>query len=145
MILKEQLLMNHLAYQFIKNNEFRRVLFRSQNEEIWLEKYENRSSKVMRLTTRGFDWTNELKRDITNSINRIRSMGRLLIGKSVEFKSIYISEYAPVDDWQEVKKPLILKGSKQINIQVYYMYKENFVEEAERIANDISKDRKSVV
>src|SRR5690625_6900984 len=66
-------------------------------------------------------------------------MGRLLIGKSVEFKSIYISEYAPVDDWQEVKKPLILKGSKQINIQVYYMYKENFVEEAERIANDISK------
>lgn len=139
MILKEQLLMNHLAYQFIKNNQFELLHISEQNEEIWLEKYENRTSKVMRLTTRGFDWTNELKRDITNSINRIRSMGRLLIGKSVEFKSIYISEYAPVDDWQEVKKPLILKGSKQINIQVYYMNKENFVEEAERIANDISK------
>src|SRR5690625_648303 len=72
MILKEQLLMNHLAYQFIKNNQFELLHISEQNEEIWLEKYENRTSKVMRLTTRGFDWTNELKRDITNSINRIR-------------------------------------------------------------------------
>lgn len=137
MYLKEQIIMNHIAFELIQYGNYEILHISEQNQEIWLEKYDQRISTVVRITTVGYDWKNELKRDISMTLQKVRSMGQLLVGKEIDIKNIYVSQYAPVDDWEVLKRPITYKSGKAMKMHVYYVNQEEYQKEIERISKDI--------
>ncbi|HLQ70902.1 MAG TPA: rhomboid family intramembrane serine protease, partial [Bacillota bacterium] len=122
MVFYEQLSLFHTAYDFMKNNQYRLIHIKENEKEIWLEKTEHKRTNIIRLQQGGFDWKNHLKHDIAQVFQITKSMKKLLAGKEVMIHNIYISAYEPVDDWEQLKKPLQLEEKNSpIKMQVYYL------------------------
>ena len=77
MSLNEQYLLYTFANDLIKNHQFNLLYLNEKTDEVWLEKYENRSSIVVRLIHKGFDWKNHLKQDISFLFQRVRNVKQL--------------------------------------------------------------------
>lgn len=128
MYLSEQYKMYQMAYQLVRMEGYQ-ILHMNDEEEIWLEKYEQKTSRVIRMIHKGFDWKNHLKNDIANVFQKTKAMDGLLLGKSVEIYNVYITSHPPVDDWEVLKRPLQLTDKKPLKMQVYYMDENNYQEE----------------
>ena len=74
MYITEQYHLYRLAYELVTNDDYEVLYLNDQTNELWLEKYDRKTSKVIRLIHRGFDWKNQLKADITNVFQRMRSL-----------------------------------------------------------------------
>lgn len=135
MYLSEQYKMYQMAYQLVHKEGYH--ILHMNEEEIWLEKYEQKTSKVIRILHKGFDWKNHLKNDIANVFQKTKAMAGLLLGKRIEIYNIYITSHTPVDDWDVLKKPLQLTDKKPHKMQVYYMDEENFQEELLTLGKDL--------
>lgn len=107
------------------------------NQELWLEKYEKNTSKVIRILHQGFDWKNYLKKDIAKVFQQTKAMKQLLLGKTIEVYNIYISSHTPVDDWEALKNPIQLNEKNSPKMQVYYITDQNEEEEFSRLENDL--------
>ncbi|WP_404453014.1 rhomboid family intramembrane serine protease [Virgibacillus necropolis] len=154
MYVNEQHIMYKLAEQLIDEENFEILDMDEQREEIWLEKHVNKTSYVIRLVHKEFYWMNDLKKDIALAFQRTKSIRRMLIGKHIEVKNIYVSKQAPVGEWESLKKPMQLKERKPIKMKVYYLDEEDKYVEKERLnqdlnvslelpTNDISEEEKS--
>lgn len=135
MYLKEQFTMYKLAHDLMTYNHYD-VLHINNDKEIWLEKYEHKTSKIVRLFHGGFDWRNHLKNDIAVVFQKVKSMQRLLIGKRIVIHNVYISSHEPVDDWEFLKKPMQLKEKNSPQMRVYYMTDDTKNEELKRLRTD---------
>lgn len=136
MTLNEQYLMYTLADELIKKYDYNLLYVNEKTNEIWLEKYENRSSKVVRLIHKGFDWKNHLKHDISVLFQRIRNVRRIF-GKNVEVYNLYFTTYPPVDSWEGLKKPINSQGKPNVKMKVYYFDQEDYPKEVERFERDL--------
>lgn len=58
MYLDEQYAMYQMAYDLVKDNDYDVLHIDGNANEIWLERYERKISKVVRLVHNGFDWKN---------------------------------------------------------------------------------------
>lgn len=137
MYIKEQYIMNDIAYQLVHNGGYEILYITDHNDEIWLEKYKDRVSNVIRLTNKGFDWKNYLKADLSNVFRKVTAMGNMLIGKQVEIYNIYVSQFAPVDEWEILKRPIKYNRNKQMNMHVYYVSEEDYKVELARISENV--------
>jgi len=139
MYLDEQLKLYNMAYMLVTEQHFELLHIDENADEIWLEKYENKTSKLVRLAQKGFDWKNHLKRDVAQVFQKTKAMKKLLRGKKIEVYNVYISSHAPVDDWEALKKPMLLNEKKMpLKMKVYYIEKEGSINEIGRFANDLS-------
>lgn len=132
MSLEQQFRMYRLAYHLVANYGYEVLHIDEKQEEIWLEKLENKTSKVIRFVQQGFDWKNYLKRDIAIVFQKTKAMKRLLPGKHVEIHNVYISAYSPIDDWEMLKKPMKLNEKNPLTMQVYYLDEQHYNEEQEK-------------
>ncbi|RLL48075.1 rhomboid family intramembrane serine protease [Oceanobacillus piezotolerans] len=132
MYVNEQYYLYKIAYQLVTEMEFDILHIDSNNHEIWLEKYEDKLSKVVRLIHKGFDWKNHLKKDVAIVFQKTRNLKRFIRGKEIELHNIYVSTYPPVDDWELLKRPMKLKDKAKINMRVYYFDSNSNHEELER-------------
>src|SRR5690625_460922 len=132
MSLEQQFRMYQLAYHLVANYGYEVLHINEKQEEIWLEKLENKTSKVIRFVQQGFDWKNYLKRDIAIVFQKTKAMKRLLPGKHVEIHNVYISAYSPIDDWEMLKKPMKLNEKNPLTMQVYYLDGQHYNEEQEK-------------
>ncbi|MEC5422251.1 rhomboid family intramembrane serine protease [Virgibacillus sp. C22-A2] len=137
MFLNEQYTMYQIAHQLVLNNHYEVLNFNELDGEIWLEKYENKTSSVVRLVHKGFDWKNRLKEDIARVFQRTKSLRHLLIGKNIEVHNVYISSHAPVDDWEILRKPMQLNEKKPIKMSVYYFSGNDFTKEKSRLYTNL--------
>ncbi|TRM12710.1 rhomboid family intramembrane serine protease [Lentibacillus cibarius] len=135
MELEEKYRMYDLAYQLTGAADFE-VLDFSDNE-IWLTRKSGKVSKVVRLYHGGFDWKNHMKNDIAQVFQKIKSIKRLLRGKQIEIHNVYIATYAPVDDWEILKKPMQLQDKHQIKMYVYYLSDQERNDELQRLQSAI--------
>lgn len=133
----ERFTMYRLAYRLVAEGGFDILHIDSGKEEIWLEKLEKKTSKVVRLIHKGFDWRNHLNRDIADVFRKAQAMRKNLLGKHIELYNVYASAYAPVDDWEMLKKPMQLNEKKLLRMRVYYMSQEDLDEEADRLQKDL--------
>lgn len=136
MSLNEQYLLYTFARDLVRNHQFNLLYMNEKTNEIWLEKYENRSSTVVRLINKGFNWKNHLKQDITFLFQRIRSVKRFF-GKNIDVYNLYFTVHPPVDTWEVLKKPLNVEGKPKVTMKVYYLDKEDYPEETERFQDDL--------
>lgn len=137
MTLNEQYLLYRFAEDLVKEQKFNLLYINEKANEVWLEKYENRTSTVIRLIHKGFDWKNYLKKDIAFLIQRIRNIKRVL-GKNIKVYNLYFTTHAPIDSWELLKKPLKTDGKPEVKMKVYYLSKEDFSSEKERFEKDLA-------
>ncbi|MGY0692917.1 rhomboid family intramembrane serine protease [Virgibacillus sp. FSP13] len=124
--------MYQLAYHLVKDDHFNVLHINDNDEEIWLERYENKTSQIIRLLHHGFDWKNHLKKDIAIVFQKTKAMKRLLQGKHVHVHNVYVSSHAPVDDWEELKRPMQLNERNPVKMNVYYLDDDSKQEELSR-------------
>lgn len=137
MYITEQYHLYRLAYQLVFNDEYEVLHMNDQTGELWLEKYDRKSSKIIRIIHRGFDWKNQLKTDIAHVFQRVKSLKKYFTNKHVDIYNVYITSYEPVDDWEGLKKPIVLNDKKLFRMKVFYLSKENFEEEKTRLLEQI--------
>ncbi|MFA1820416.1 rhomboid family intramembrane serine protease [Virgibacillus oceani] len=137
MYLNEQYTMYNLAYHLTANHGFHVLHINEKTEEIWLEKYKNKRSVVVRFLHHGFDWKNHLKKDIAQVFQRAKAMKRQFSGKHLEIHNVYVSDYPPVDDWESLKKPMQLKERNPVKMKVYYLSENDEEDEAARLLKDV--------
>lgn len=137
MYITEQYHLYRLAYELVANDDYEVLHLNDQTNELWLEKYDRKTSKVIRLIHRGFDWKNQLKADITNVFQRIRSLKQYFTNNHVEIYNVYITSYEPVDDWEDLKRPIILGNKNLMKMKVFYLSNENFYIEKTRFLQQI--------
>lgn len=133
MNLKDNYLLYATAYHLVTDDEYELLHINDQIKEIWLHKYENKTSKVIRLTSQGFDWKNQLRKDIAQVFQKMKVLKRYLSRKKVEINNIYISKLAPVDDWEVLKRPMMLKEKNPIQMNVFYLDDDDFEGEKQRL------------
>src|SRR5690625_1676413 len=138
MFITEQYKLYRLAYDLVKERQFEVVHLNIETSEIWLEKYENKTTKVIRLIHKGFDWKNHLKADIVSVFQRVEALRKVFIGKNIEVFNIYVSPYEPVDDWEQLLQPMKLKKRKSIKMKVFYLSTENGDNENERLYDELA-------
>ncbi|MTW84063.1 rhomboid family intramembrane serine protease [Virgibacillus dakarensis] len=137
MYVNEQYTMYRLAYHLVKDDRFEVLHINDNQEEIWLERYANKQSQIIRLLHHGFDWKNHLKKDIAIVFQKTKAMKRLLQGKNVQVHNVYVSSHAPVDDWEELKMPMQLNEKNPVKMNVYYVDDESGEEELSRLYRDV--------
>jgi len=133
MHITEQYIMYQLAYKLVKEDQYEMLHINSKTNEVWLEKQSRKVSKIIRFSHRGFDWKNHLKTDIARVFQRVKAMGKHFIGKDIEVYNVYITEHEPVDSWESLKKPMMLKDRKPVKMKVFYVTDNNMTEEQERL------------
>ncbi|WP_087971680.1 rhomboid family intramembrane serine protease [Oceanobacillus rekensis] len=137
MYLDEQYKLYHIAYHLVTENNFDILHINEKVNEIWLEKYENKISTVVRFVHKGFDWKNHLKRDIAQVFQKSQPIKKLTRSKRIELYNIYVSFHAPVDDWEVLKKPMQLKEKNPLKMKVFYLDDEDSHNELQRLQKDL--------
>lgn len=133
MYVNEQHILYSLAQQLIEQENYEILDMNEKAEEIWLEKYMNKTSFVIRLVHKEFYWMNDLKKDIALAFQRTKAIKRMLIGKQIELKNVYIAKLPPVGEWESLKRPMKLKDRKPIKMQVYYLDENDIDAEKDRL------------
>lgn len=140
MFITEQYHLYHLGYQLVAEDDFEVIYFNERRNELWLEKYENRISKVIRLVQHGFDWKNHLKSDIAHVFTRARALKKYFMSDRIHIYNVYVSSHEPVDDWEGLKRPLQLNEKKPLKMKVFYLSEANFLEEKTRLLQQIDSN-----
>ncbi|WP_010096996.1 rhomboid family intramembrane serine protease [Ornithinibacillus scapharcae] len=134
---KSQLTMYTIAHQLAMNHGFDVLYMNNNVQEIWLEKVVDKTSRIVRISTIGFDWKNHLKKDVAIVFQKTKAMKKLLQGKHVEVHNVYISPHSPVDSWEILKKPMIVQEKNPIKMNVYYLSGEEWDSEQNRLEENI--------
>ncbi|MFB4166473.1 rhomboid family intramembrane serine protease [Virgibacillus sp. JSM 102003] len=137
MYLSEQYTFYKLAHSLVAKDDFEILHINESGQEIWLEKYENKTSYVVRLLHRGFDWKNHLKKDIRTVFQKAKAMKHFFLGKHIEIHNVYISTHSPVDDWNILKKPMQLNEKNPLKMKVYYLSEAEKAAEQSRLQDAI--------
>lgn len=137
MHLEEQYYLYDFTKHLIMKEQYQLAHFNSNRNEIWLIKRKWRSTKVIRLIHRGFDWGNHLKNDVARLFQQVRNLRRQIGGKNIQIHNVYISSLEPVDEWKKLKEPLQLKERNPLKMKVYYMSETNRETEQKRLLKEI--------
>src|SRR5699024_4022322 len=138
MEISEQYCMYRLAYYFVMEEKYDMLHINNDRNEVWLEKRHKKNTNIIRFIPRGFNWKNHLKNDIARVFQRVKML------KNISIYNIYVTDTEPVDDWEALKKPMILKKKKPVKMNVFYLTEDNFPDEENRLfqkihANPISE------
>ncbi|WP_082233834.1 rhomboid family intramembrane serine protease [Halobacillus massiliensis] len=102
MYIRQEYYLWKLAYELVSQFNFDILHMEREKSEIWLEKEEKGERHIFRLMHSAFNWRNELRRDLDNVIQQIRKNNKLLGGRNVHVHCLYVSQYPPVDEWENV-------------------------------------------
>lgn len=138
MHLQEQHYLYDFAKHLIVHEKFQLAHFNSKKNEIWLIKKKWRSTNIIRMAQRGFDWGNHMKNDITMLFQQVHNLRKQIGGRNIQIHNVYISSLEPVDEWEKLKEPLQLKERNPLKMKVYYMTEESRNQEQHRLLNEIN-------
>lgn len=121
MRLEQTYYLHSILDDLVKKYNFSILYINEIREEYWLEKKIEGITHVVRIIEAGFDWKNQLKADMQEAIWRAKKLENLVLGRKIELHNLYIANFAPVDEWNELKKPLMIKNSKYKTMYLYYL------------------------
>ncbi|MFD2046070.1 rhomboid family intramembrane serine protease [Ornithinibacillus salinisoli] len=136
MYVNELFKMYTIANSLTKHSNYEVLHINKDENEVWLHKYENKTSTVIRFIHHGFDWKNHLKKDVAVVFQKTKAMKRLLRG-NIKIHNVYFATHEPVDEWEILKKPMQLQDKKDIKMNVYYLSERDFVGEQNRLLDSL--------
>ncbi|GAE24770.1 rhomboid family serine protease [Halalkalibacter wakoensis JCM 9140] len=92
-----------------------RVIEQSRNE-VWLEEEDTHPKRIIRFVRVDIDFSIWLRRDITESVKQFERIRRHFRFRRLIGENIYISEYPPVDEWEDIKKPFFESKRKRTTV-----------------------------
>ena len=139
MYLTEQYYMYRLAFYFVSEQNYEMLYINNERDEVWLEKDSRKGTNIVRFIHHGFDWKNHLKSDIASVFQRVKMMKDIFTGKNINIYNIYVTEHEPVDDWESLKKTMVLKDKKPLHMNIFYMAgdEDNLKSEESRLFHKI--------
>lgn len=137
MDISEQYCMYRLAHYFVTEEKYDVLHINNDRNEVWLEKRNKKNTNIIRFIPHGFNWKNHLKNDIAKVFQRVKLMKGMFTGQNVAIYNIYVTDTEPVDDWETLKKPMMLKEKQPLQMNVFYLTEENFSEERNRLFQKI--------
>lgn len=106
---REGYLFWRLAHYFISNHNYRIIKLASDQNELWLEKTEDKQFQIIRLLRYDLDWSNWLQRDIERTALNGESVRRQVLKGEMHVLNLYITAYPPVDDYHtQIEEPYML-------------------------------------
>lgn len=109
---KEDYLFWETVRQLSTQYDYRMITVTENHQEIWLESDKNKEFPVIRLIRHDLDWANWLKRDIDRTLQNGEKIRRKLYKKPISILSIYVSKFAPVDDYEFSLQPASFQKTK---------------------------------
>ncbi|MGM9956676.1 MAG: rhomboid family intramembrane serine protease [Peribacillus sp.] len=109
---KEEYLFWEIVRLLSVQYDYRMITVTENHEEIWLESEKNTDFPVIRLIRHDLDWANWLKRDIDRTLKNGEQVRKKLYKKPMSILSIYVSKFAPVDDFEFSAQPAMLQKTK---------------------------------
>ncbi|SFJ20847.1 rhomboid protease GluP [Halobacillus dabanensis] len=122
MFIKQEYYLWKLTYDLVVAQDFQVLNLNTERGEIWLEKEHEWQTHVIRLTHKQMNWRNELRRDLEKTYRQLTQNKKLFRGGKVKLHSFYISEYPPVEEWEDVTEHI---SSSKLPVHVYYLDDEN--------------------
>ncbi|MBU8879383.1 rhomboid family intramembrane serine protease [Bacillus sp. FJAT-29790] len=127
MSFQEEYLFWRLAHYFISVHEYRIVQLAKEQNELWLEKLENKEARVIRLLRHNLDWSNWMQRDIERTAMNGESIRKQLATSDMNVLNIYVTPYPPVDDYEfRVEKPFIIPGNEKTKVNSVICDRTNY-------------------
>lgn len=120
----------------IVQKEYRILKFSKEQDELWLEKTENKQAHLIRLLRCNLDWSNWLQRDIEMTAkNGERIRQKFAIGET-KVLNLYFSAYPPVDDYGfRLEEPYINIDSPKITVKSILFHRADAAESLGQIRN----------
>ncbi|MBM7569667.1 rhomboid family intramembrane serine protease [Aquibacillus albus] len=136
MYLKEAYYFFRMTHDLIQNQKFNLLHIDHSREEIWLEKKVKGITHIVRLLQEQFDWSNHLKRDIDETVERAKKLQRIIIGGKTFIHNVYVSTYPPVDQLELAKKTMEMER-KLAKMRVYLLDEANRESKKEQLYNNL--------
>ncbi|WP_027963440.1 rhomboid family protein [Halalkalibacillus halophilus] len=106
-------------------------------EGIVLEKYEKRRNKVIFIQHQSFDWSNHLEKHMNRQIKFLMEQVRQFRGRKTDYHLVFVSDFAPVDNWQRLQETRNINESGTKTSSLYYVTSENIDEELQRLSQSV--------
>jgi rhomboid protease GluP len=127
-----------LVHHYVIEKDFR--LLHQKNKEVWLEDEQSKPKRIIRIKRADFDWGNQLKKDLLETVKRADLLRRQLKQKKIEGETIYVMMYPPVDSWEELMRPFYL-GKKQQTMMKMTLIPSELTEREHVINGVLAKDQ----
>ncbi|WP_017185834.1 rhomboid family intramembrane serine protease [Alkalibacillus haloalkaliphilus] len=138
MYIAEKYTMLKMIDQLI-NHQFE-VRYISNDRDLFiLERYEKKTSHIILLNHKQFDWANHLRRDVHQKVNYLMKKLRFVRGRTVHYHIAYFSDLAPVDRWEDVRETKSLTEKKNAQVSVYYFNQGEKNDELSRLSNQVNE------
>ncbi|OLS34095.1 rhomboid family intramembrane serine protease [Alkalihalophilus pseudofirmus] len=134
---KQDLYFWQLVHHYVTERGFR--LLYEKNKEVWLEDENSKPKRIIRIARRDFDWQNQLRKDVTETVKRAELLRKQLKQKKIAGENIYISMYPPVDSWDDLTRPFYL-GKKQQTMMKMVLIPSGLEEKRSVTSGELSKD-----
>lgn len=122
---------------YLIQNQFNIIYFSTDQEEFILHKYDSKVNHIVRLKRKTFDWSNHLKLDVEQRMASLIQQNQLFRGSETHFHFVFISDLAPVDDWEHLKRTVpIRKNKKNSTLTVYFFDEDGRNDELLRLSNE---------
>ena len=122
---------------YLIQNNFNIIYFSTDQEEFILHKHESKVNHIIRLKRKTFDWSNHLKQDLEQRMAALIQQNQLFRGSETHFHFVFISDLAPVDDWEHIKRTVpIRKNKSNMTLTVYFLDEEERNDELLRLLNN---------
>jgi rhomboid protease GluP len=114
---REDFLFWRLGHYFVVEKGYRIIHLSEGHDEMWLENTANKRAPFVRMLRYDLDWGNWLYKDIQDTGAQAENLCRQLGRNNLRVLNVYVSEYAPVDDYSSyIKEPLqVNKGRAAVH------------------------------
>ena len=102
MSFKEEYIYWSFINQLITRKGYRFISASADQHEVWLEDQSSRKDPIIRIKREDLDWSNNMRRDRDLVIHNADKIRKFLTRKELSVKSVYVSQYAPVDDYSNL-------------------------------------------
>lgn len=116
-------------YQFITSTE--------NQKEIWLENFNNKDYPMIRIIQHDIDWANWLKRDLERTIQNGEQIRKRLYRKPINLINIYVTKFAPVDDYDFLGLPVTYQKTK---LQSFLLRSESFLTDLQPLEKKLNME-----
>jgi rhomboid protease GluP len=125
----EDYLFWRVAEFLIDQKGYRILKFSKEQEELWLEKTENKQAQIIRLLRYNLDWSNWLQRDIEVTANNGERIRKKFAKGEIKILNLYFSAYPPVDDYSfRLSEPYINIDSPKVSVKSILFHRANAAE-----------------
>lgn len=124
---QEEYLFWRLAHYLITVHEYRVVQLSQQQNELWLEKKENKGAQVIRLLRHNLDWSNWMQRDIELTAMNGERIRKQLVRGEMNVVNIYVTAYTPVDDYEfSIEQPFSQPDNGKTKVKSIILHRAHY-------------------